>query len=145
MPIRRRLQKFGNSRGVLISREMLEHMGVTDGDLLVLDLVGDALVIRKDGRPAPRRDRVLGTMEAMSQAAPVEGVEELSEMAQRLVDVLSKHDELRFVKIEELIGCSRSHCTLLLREAVEAGRVEKVRRGVYRLADDPAAVRAAQE
>lgn len=43
--MQRKLQKIGNSRGIVLDRTMREHIGVEDNDHVKLTLVENAIVI----------------------------------------------------------------------------------------------------
>ncbi len=64
MTVRKKLQKLGNSRVLLLDRDLLAAL-LPDGDLdatLLVEVVGSALVVRREDAPAP-------TVEAVEQAA----------------------------------------------------------------------------
>jgi len=69
MTVRKKLQKLGNSRVLLIDRDLLAVLH-PDGDVdatLLVEVVGSALVVRREGAPAP----ALGEVEqAATVAAP---------------------------------------------------------------------------
>lgn len=87
MPIKKRLQRIGRtSKGIILSIDMLAQMDLEDGDTVVLEIIGDALVVRKDGVPPPDTARVLMALDMMSRALP-EG-ETLSERDQVVLQAL---------------------------------------------------------
>ena len=43
--MQRKLQKIGNSRGVVLDRTMREHIGIADSDQVEVTLVENAIVI----------------------------------------------------------------------------------------------------
>jgi len=64
MTVRKKLQKLGNSRVLLLDRDLLAAL-LPDGDLdatLLVEVVGSALVVRREDAPAP-------TVAAVEQAA----------------------------------------------------------------------------
>lgn len=66
MTVRKKLQKLGNSRVLLLDRDLLAAL-LPDGDLdatLLVEVVGSALVVRREDAPAP-------TVDAVEQAATV--------------------------------------------------------------------------
>ena len=64
MTVRKKLQRLGNSRVLLLDRDLLAAL-LPDGDLdatLLVEVVGSALVVRREDAPAP-------TVESVEQAA----------------------------------------------------------------------------
>lgn len=64
MTVRKKLQKLGNSRVLLLDRDLLAAL-LPDGDLdatILVEVVGSALVVRREDAPAP-------TVESVEQAA----------------------------------------------------------------------------
>lgn len=60
MTVRKKLQKLGNSRVLLLDRDLLAAL-LPDGDLdatLLVEVVGSALVVRREDAPAPERGEV---------------------------------------------------------------------------------------
>lgn len=60
MTVRKKLQRLGNSRVLLLDRDLLAAL-LPDGDLdatLLVEVVGSALVVRREDAPAPERGEV---------------------------------------------------------------------------------------
>ena len=61
MPIVRRLQKVGNSRGIILTSDMLDHLGIKDS--IQIDLADGVVILRAPAadatlsriRPGPNR------------------------------------------------------------------------------------------
>lgn len=69
MAVRKRLQRIGNSHGIVIDRDLLAALA-PDGDLdaaLLVEVVGSALVVRREDAPAPAPGEV---EQAAAAAAP---------------------------------------------------------------------------
>lgn len=62
MTVRKRLQRIGNSHGLVLDRDLLAALA-PDGDLnasLLVEVVGNALVVRREGTFAPTPGQVTG-------------------------------------------------------------------------------------
>ena len=60
MKLYKRIQKtFGKGSGLYMDKTMLNHLGVLPGDEVVIELVDDALVIRKSTLDNERIERLL--------------------------------------------------------------------------------------
>ena len=64
------IRPMGNSQGILISKPVLAQLGMARDEEVVLEIEGDALVVRKP-RPAPRA----GWAEAAAAVAQADGEE----------------------------------------------------------------------
>ena len=60
MKLYKKIQKaFGKGSGLYMDKTMLNHLGILPGDEVVIELVDDALVIRKSTLDNERIERLL--------------------------------------------------------------------------------------
>ncbi len=52
MPLTKRLARIGASKGVILSKEMLAQLGLSESEEIQLQLVGDTLLLRRADAPA---------------------------------------------------------------------------------------------
>lgn len=130
MAIRKRLQKAGNARAIILSAEMLAQMGLgEEGEELVLELVGDALLVRRLDAPRPDPVNILVALELMGGALRLTpeyreaGEDLLNESRQRLFLALRQRGELTAAEAADELGMTVAGVNYLLRAAIPAGLV----------------------
>ena len=64
----RKLQKIGNSRGVVLDRTMREHIGVEEADQVEISLIKNAIVIRALRPKQPFEEAMNATFEQYGDA-----------------------------------------------------------------------------
>lgn len=144
--VRKKLQRLGNSRVLLLDRDLLEHL-LPDGDLeqeLLVTVVGDALVVRRaKAGPFPTEE----VIEAAERAdALPESVIDLNETEQRLLHTLNEDGPGTTNELTQRIGRGRETTSTRLNGLQRRGWVARTGRdwrisaaGRARLETDPAA------
>ena len=132
MPLRKRLQKFGNGLAILLSREMLDQLGLSEGDSVVLEVVSDVLVVRKDGVQELSALQLLSSLHASEAVVFPEGDPE-HERKQRVALALRAWGPLKASELAERVGIRSDYASKLLAQAARDGWVVK-RGGRYELA-----------
>lgn len=126
MPVLKKLVKMGTrSWGFIVTKDMQRVLGV-DGDaekVLVVEVVGDALLLRRAGAPAPDAseiERAVGRAAAVSVPGPV-----WRPALQRLLAAMHRLGPSTAVAIARELGLSREHTSASLKAAAADGWVEK--------------------
>ena len=132
MPLKKRLQKIGRtSKGIILSQDVLAqlHLGQEDGEHVVLEILGDTLLVRRDGAPPPDPMRVLLALETLgntielSDEYKAQPDELLSEAKQQLFQALRDEGPLTAPAITQRLSVSYRQTLNLLRDGVEAGHL----------------------
>jgi len=106
--VRKKLQKIGGaSLGFVVSRDMLEHLGITSDDraVVVEALPGGALLIRRDGAPAPSPVELHAELTSEPDVVPTEAP--LKEWRQRLLLAVRDHGPLSTKELAMIVGRTR--------------------------------------
>ena len=68
MPITKRVQKVGNTRAILLTRDVAAHLGVDWGDAVELEFYGSDLIVRKAADPDAPETPIRGWRERIIEA-----------------------------------------------------------------------------
>lgn len=108
---------------MLLTREMLDVLGVDAGDTLLIRAVDGNLIIRKDGTPELTPDQLATSMTAQPETiAPPEG---LRAAEAHLVAIIHDHGPLRTVEIAERAAWSREHTSKVVNRLGRSGWLKK--------------------
>lgn len=131
MPLRKRLQKFGNGLAILLSREMLDQLGLREGDSVVLEVVSDVLIVRRDGVEPLTGTQLLSSLYATEATVFPDGGPE-GEGKQRVALALRAWGPLTARELAERVGIRADYASKVLAQAARDGWVVK-RDGRYEL------------
>lgn len=124
MAVRKKLQNLGKSKVLLLDQDLLGVL-LPDGDLgatLLVEVVGDALVVRREtSEPLPR--------EAVEAAVSASPLRELNVLEQRVLSIVTKAQPVTTKEVTERIGDrSRPTVSLALNRLLKLGIVSKTGR-----------------
>lgn len=124
MTVRKKLQKIGNSTGLILDRDLLEVLypgGITD-ELVLVEVVGNALVIRREDAPVVEPETAV--------EAAVEAPVELPGLnaSERLIVEALKDGPRRIPELVEAVGRSRVTVSASLKRLKETDWVRQTGR-----------------
>lgn len=106
--VRKKLQRIGGaSLGFVVSRDMLEHLGINGDDrtVVVEALPGGALLIRRDGAPPVERDLLHEELASEPDVLPAGAP--LKEWRQRLLLAVRDHGPVSTTELAKIVGRTR--------------------------------------
>lgn len=124
--VRKKLQKIGGaSLGFVVSRDMLEHLGITGDDraVVVEALPGGALLIQRDGAPAPSPDELHAELTSEPDVVPTEAP--LKEWRQRLLLAVRDHGPINTTELARIVGRTRESTSGNLNKLKREGLVHR--------------------
>lgn len=124
MAVRKKLQRVGKSRCVILDLDLLEAL-LPDGDLeqtLLVEVVGDALVIRRE------TSTPLSVEAVAAAVAPNSPRRDLNPLEQRVLQAVSQGPGNSSEVTERIGNRSRPTVSLALNRLLRAGLVEKTGR-----------------
>lgn len=124
MAVRKKLQKIGGSRGIIIDRDLLEAL-LPDGDLeqtVLIEVVGDALVVRRE------TSTPLTAAEVVAAVAPDSPVRDLTVLEQRLLEAVGQGPAHTSEVVRRIGDRSRPTVSLTLNQLLRDGFLTKVGR-----------------
>ncbi len=71
MPLVKKIQKVGNAGGVVLNAETMSLLGVEPGTAVVLEIIGDTLLVRRLDANPPSEWQVLAGLQSMRDAVLV--------------------------------------------------------------------------
>lgn len=128
--MRKKLQKVGGSSlGFVVSRDMLEHLGITGDDrsVVVEALPGGALLIRRDGAEPVSPAELQAEMTSSPDVVPIEAP--LKEWRQRLLLAVRDHGPVSTTELATLVGRTRESTSSNINQLKREGLVARTLAG----------------
>lgn len=120
---RRKVQKLGNGSGLFLSKAMLDALGVRAGDMLVVRVVGDNLIVRRDSAAELTPEALRIALDAEPITAPPPAG--LRAKDAHLVAIVHDYGPLRTVDVARKASWTREWTSTTLHRLAKAGWVVK--------------------
>lgn len=136
MALTKRIQKFGGGRGLLLSSDIRGLMNIeTDNDEVVMEVIGDTLLVRKADAPKLTPLQILAGLGALEGTIRRADGEDMTEPMQWFFLMIRAFEPATATELAKLLGRDKRYVMALVRRGVREGTIVKDENGI-RLADE---------